>query len=422
MGKLPPVIDPAHDQIATSVPTEQSFIVKLRPQSSVTGSNKVDFSTNKNPNCCIDTSATQLSVRFRIIQKDGSAFTVLEKDKYVGTINNILGSFFNSMTISINSQQIYQTNNQHLLDYFSTILNYSSEYRQNVLYSSGWDEESGVDVGKVGSAALKNNCERVALSKEVYCIGKIKAAFFQQGKFLPINTQLSLSLVQSPNDLFLLTNVADVRVELLDCELHLRYVKLTSPVLSALQSALDTTPYLIPLKRTEIRTFTLSSGLSSYTAHNLHLGKIPNLVYFCMIPTSSFKGEIASSTYAFSHANLNNFKFFYNDVVLPGIKFNMEKKDSIELFNYVSNQLNLQVNGQTPGFSHLKFANNFFIVAQSLSSDVSVSALSSPGSVGTLGLELGFSTALTASHTLVLVSQFEKSCIKIDKDQVTISE
>lgn len=132
---------------------ENSYIIRHRPLSSLTNASRVDFLTNKSSDL-IDLSGTQLAVKFRLVKNDGSELDAVANPTFIGTCNNMRGSLFSSLAVTLNSQLVTQCQSQAYLEYFCSILNYTADYRETALISSGFYEE-GTSVGAKGKFFFK---------------------------------------------------------------------------------------------------------------------------------------------------------------------------------------------------------------------------------------------------------------------------
>jgi len=426
MKTLPSVIDPSYVTTMNAMPSEDSYVIKYRPLSGAKGSNKIEFSSTRSPDCVIDLSATQLSISFKVLLADGKNVPAVipasegVEAQYLGTVSDMLGSYFTSMSVSLNNTLLYQNSHQNYLSYVVNLVNYSQDYRKSVLYGSGWGEYGADNVGSSEGAAFKTSASRISESRECHLIGKLNSPLFMQHKMAPCNVELGLSLIQSAPELFLITNLKSaLKLELQSAELHVRYIRLKSSLLSPLQEALNKSAYKISFARTEVRSYTIPIGFSSFTQHNVHYGPIPSKLIAFMVPTKNYKGSFLTSPFKFSHANLNSFCFMYNNTEIPlnKISFNMKEGRAEELFDHVNRQLGVSTSPTTtPSFTYENFTQDFFMLAQLLNIDVTSSASTFPGTMGTLGISLGFQDNLTESITLVLISQFANSVISIAPD------
>jgi hypothetical protein len=397
--------------------SENSYVVRYRPLSSLTNATRVDFLTNKS-NDCIDLSATQMAVKFKLVKDDGSDLDPVVSPNYLGTVNNMRGSLFSSLTVSINSQIVTQCQSQPYLEYFCSILNNTLDYRETALMSNGFYEE-GTTTGAKGKFFSKFS-SAVQTSKVVNVIGKINSPLFNQKyKLLPAGLELGVQLLKALDDQFIVTDMVEKpRIELLECELIIRYIKTPQNVTHALQEALNKQAYKIPITKIEFRALTIPANVSTFSAQNLFINDIPSRIIATFIKTKDYKGDFKTSIFEFNHFNLKRYSFTYNNVAVPTtpINFNCKTGDTNALFHHVNSQLGVLDAGATPALKHSEFMGSLFLLCQSFTSDIAISSNTMPFSRGVLAADFDFDDSISESVTLLMMCEFRNAVINLEPD------
>lgn len=401
---------------------ESSYVVRYRPLSTLTNATRVDFLTNKSTDC-IDLSGTQLAVKFRLVKEDGTDLDPVATPTFLGTVNNMRGSLFSSLTVTLGSQIITQCQSQPYLEYFCSILNNTVDYRETVLVSNGFFEE-GNTTGSGGKFFSKFS-DSVQNSKIVNLIGKINSPLFnQKHKLLPCGLELGLQFLKSSEEQFIITNADDKpRIELLECELLIRYIKTPQNITHALQDALNKTAYKIPITKIEFRALTIPANVSTFNAPNLFINEIPTRIIATFIKTKDYKGNFESSIFAFNHFNLKRYSFSYNNVAVPTspIKFNCKSGDCYALYHHVNSQLGVLDAGATPALKYTEFMGSLFFLCQSFTSDISISSLTTPFARGVMSAEFDFEDTLTDSITLLLMCEYKNAVVNLEPGGTVIT-
>jgi hypothetical protein len=412
---LPPQIDPDY-RMHADIP-EMSVITQIRPISLISGKNQVQFVIPKMSEHAVDLKSTRIGIEFNVTKIDGTVPTVAA-EKYLSTINSQLSSFFQQISISLNNEHVTTCTNHHILSFIIQHLNYSKDYRKSILYTAGYDEAAAGEEGdSTGSSSLAL-AARIEKGRKNKLVGKILHPFFMSQKLMPPSTELSLTLTQASDDLFLMSNIDDkCKVNLLDCFLLVRLIKLDHSLLNAFQETLNKTAYILPYKNTTVKTYNIPKGESGFSAHNIHYGVVPSRIFCVMVATSAYLGTLTSTPFAFKGFNLNSHFLTYNGVNLPLIKIVYDAAgDCTQLFEYVNNELKLNDNNITPYLEYSKFSKDFFILAQNLIDNTSVGNSTLPYTAGSVSIELGFSKALTENVTLLILSEFGRAYVAIDKN------
>jgi hypothetical protein len=423
--KLPSSIDPSHVSFSTTPQVEQSVVSILRPLGLIADSTCIEFGTGSHSDVVIDPQSIQLMVKIKVTDAlDKPLVEFVDANQFLMAANNMLNSLFSAISVKCNGLQVFSSNHHNFISYIRTLVNTTSDYRSSILRAGGWYEMTKVaDTTSTAALEFKTAFD---LSREVILTGPLDCPFFRSGKFLPPGTDLTISLTRATTEQFLVSNVTTgFRLHLLDAELSVRFIRPEPQLQAALNEAMLLTPYLYGYKHIDTRAITLPSGIAAYSAPNLHIGRMPSTLLFTFIDSDSFKGNLKTSPYMFTGATLNAFSFSLNGVKIPvaDLKFNTSNKEEcIPLFNYVNGQLALNKPGPTPGLTLAKFQDPFFFVAQNFLKDVSASALSSPGRGGSLSLDVSFKTALTTSHTLLVMSEFSKTVLSFNLDGTITSQ
>lgn len=415
---LPQQIDPSYRPTGDS--PENSVISQFRPLSLINNSNVIQFLIPRMPDVCVDMSATRIAVEFQVLKEDNTAIKVPE-GKYLSTINSQLDSLFSGISISINGEQIISASNNHLLSFFMKQLNYSAEYRKSVLNSGHYAESVAGTEGEPTGSSFQTLAGYVKDSAKVNVAGTLSHPFFQSPKFMPPDTEIGITLTQSPTNLYLITDVEDkVKVVILDCYLMVRLVRLEHNVQLSLKDSLSKSPYIYPFKHTVLKVFTLAKDTASFTIHNAFYGPLPSRVFAIQVPTTSYIGTLTSSPFSFKSNKLSEYRFIYNGISLPLEKFKfLMPGNATLLYEHVNNVLKINAHQITPSYTSDKFIKDGFFVAESLISDCSSSQNTQPFVQGSLSVELNFSEALTENVSLIVIGEFSRSYVSIEKSGST---
>lgn len=411
---LPNQIDPQFKPQTDAA--EHSVITQIRPLSLINNSNVLQFIIPKYPDACIDAASTRIAVEFQILKADGTACTVVAP-KYLTTINSQLDSLFSGMAISINGEQIISTSNNHILSYFMKNLNYSAEFRKSVLYAGHYIETTAGMEGSQKGTAFNKLATFVKDSKKVKVAGALSHPFFQTQKFLPPETEIGITLTQSSPELFLLTDIEDkLKISILDCYLMVRLVKLENNLQLALKEAIAKAPFIYPFKHTVIKAFTLGKGISNTTLHNAFYGILPSRIFALQVATDAYLGSLTKSPFALASNNLTEFRLNFNGINIPLEKFTFAMPGDGELlYEHLNNVLKINTHQITPSYTYDRFVSDGFFVCESLITDCSSSQTTLPFVQGSVSVELVFSAALTDNVTLILIGEYSRSHISIEK-------
>lgn len=414
MPTLPSQVDPSWRPQPDLV--ENSVIVQIRPVSSLSGSNRVEFVLPKYPGHCIDLAATKLGIEYQIVKENGTTATVTA-GKYLSNINSPLDTIFSQISIAVNGEMISNNSNNHILSFFSNNLNYSAEYRRSILYSNRYYEATAGNEGKSTSKSTQALAALVKDSKKCKCIGSFPHSFFKTPKLLLPNTEVAVTLTQINSDLFILSDLTDkLKVVLTDVFMQLRLIKIDEKIASSIHENLNKSPYIIPFKQTVVKTYTMPAAETGFKVYNAFNGALPSRIFCLQMPTASYLGSVQSCPLVFVHNELKSYSISYNGISIPLQKIDFEMpSDGVQLYHHINTVLNLNTNQISPGITFEKYSSDFFFIAENLLSDCSVNNSTLPFTPGSINICLEFSKALTANSTLIIVGEYAQSFVSIDK-------
>ena len=172
------------------------------------------------------------------------------------------------------------------------------------------------------AAANKGYTQRKALaaeSKEIDMMGKLHIDLTFQNRYLLNGMEVRLRLIRSKN-LFCLhgnVNQAQNKVSLKEVTLFVRKVKPNAAVQLAHVKALQHATAKYPLRRVEVKSFTVPTGNQSITKENLFLGQLPTRLVVGVVDNDAYNGIIIKSPFHFKHNNINFMAIYWDGVQIP---------------------------------------------------------------------------------------------------------
>ena len=145
----------------------------------------------------------------------------------------------------------------------------------------------------------------ISQSKTAKLFGRLHLDLFQQEKYLPNGIEIRLRLNRpSPN--FCLTggtNAPTAKIVLETVSLHVRNVELLPVVANYLNQVIAQQNMKIPIRRVEVKTFTIGNGIQSKVEDHLFQGQLPKRIFIAMVTNAAFNGGYATSPFCFQHFN-----------------------------------------------------------------------------------------------------------------------
>jgi hypothetical protein len=422
MKDLPNLIAPSFSENVQFPYPEDSFLLKISPSNKI--NDKYDFHCPKYENTFLDFYNTKLQVKFRILKKDKSELGVLKEGEYLSAANSLLSSLFPTVNVSLNNVNLTQCSMNHYYAHLISMLNYSANYRSNVLRSSGYFDSMAGQIEATDSDAFNQISGLLEKSKQVDLVGKLITPFFMSKvKLLPPSADLFVSLSAATPELFLITNVEDLIIDILECNLILRYIRVPRNLMDSFNTQMKNQIYKIPFSKTIMRAIQIPKGLDLFSTHNL-FSSCPSKMIFTLVESEKYLGSLKSSPYAFSPGGLVDYKISFNGQNLPLIKptFNFEKKSALQLYETVLSNLGIDQDfSVSPNLTYDRFLEELFLIAQSFQFNTGTAPVSSSFN-SNIGLELKFSKSLEKNLTLIIFAEYNDSFVSINQlGEVTVN-
>lgn len=317
-----------------SAPVQTSIIgdnvVTLKPVSSLDSKSQLEFFYGGGgADMYLDLSNTYLRIKLSLSASTpavaaaaGAAATAASYE--VGFVNNILFSLFSSCEIYLNEVNITASSSDHfnMKSYIQTLLRYSSFAADTHLFSAGFALDQ-VASGATGAAKGDSNNsgwdKRIKLfssGKDVVLHSRLPGDIMDQPRLIPSGTDLRIRLVFAEENFYLWTEktIGSAKVSVTDATLYLRQVQINPSHVIAHHKVLEKHPFVYPMKRSEIRTWTLPLGVNSFNIHQAISGVLPDRITCCFVESDAFHGNIKKSPYSFVHSSLSSISLVVNGV------------------------------------------------------------------------------------------------------------
>ena len=284
----------------TMTAMQESQWVEHFPIASLTNNAPIEFIIPPQAEHWTDLSQSYLYVKFKIIKADGHA---LDADSNVAPVNNFLHSMFNGVDLYLNNKLISSNSDTYLYRaYIENLLSYNADSKSTFLNASVlWAAQFDTLNHDGANAGLQKRIAVISQSKTAELFGRLHLDLFQQEKYLPNGIEIRLRLNRSsPN--FCLTggnNAPNAKIVLESVSLHVRNVELLPVVANDLNQVIAQQNMKIPIRRVEVKTFTIGNGIQSKVEDHLYQGQLPKRVFIAMVTNAAFNGGYATNPFRF---------------------------------------------------------------------------------------------------------------------------
>ena len=282
-------------------------ITEYRPLSQLSDIGPIEFhipSTDKTYKALHESS---LRVKARILKLNGALLTA-EDD--VTFINIPLQTMFSQIDVFVQGQIISSMdNNQAYRGYIQTLLHYGLSAQSGQLTSQLWYYDTpdyfnspGVKEGNKG-LSIRNTFSRN--SQIVDLEGPLHTDLMSIDRYILNGVDIKFNLQRASNAFCLMSNEPNYKVEILEAVLRVPHIYVSSSLMIAHARILQTHTAKYPMKKTIIKTETLTLGSNSFVKDDLFEGKIPNRLAIGLIDNGAYAGNYAKNPLLFDHFYMN---------------------------------------------------------------------------------------------------------------------
>jgi hypothetical protein len=410
----------------TQTSIESATTVEHHTVTSLTDSGPVEFEFSSSGSEYIDLNNSQLYVKAKIVNADGSAIAA---DATVGPVNGLLNSLFSQVDISLNGTEVSKSTNTYpYRAYIEDLLSYGPAAKKSQLTAGLFykDEPGKLDKPNpfAAAAADKNSglAERAAFtnaSKEVELLGRIHSDIFFQHRYMLNEITIRIKLHRSKDKFCLMAEGAEqYKILITDAVLLIRKVKISPSVYLAHAKALENGMAKYPVKRVICKTATVSTGTQDYINEKLFTGQLPTRLIIGCVDNRAYNGNYGLNPYNFQHFSLSSLSVF-----LDGQQHGVKQLDlNYANGNYVNAYMNLfsgtgkENQDEGNDISRSEFDKGYALYVYDLTPDMSENDSYNLIKSGNVRIEMKFDVALTNTVTIVAFAEFE-NIIEIDRNR-----
>lgn len=405
--------------------------------STTTENGTLEFKIPKVGNLYTDLGSIFLNLKFRILNEKGELYQKKEatekeaaKDKEQPIpISNFLFSIFKSATVLLNNQQISHTDFLCYEDYIIHLINtdnatISTNLRNQMFVKDTAGEMDTIDKSKNKGIIVRSNISYD--SAYVDLCGRLSLDVFNQTRLLLNNCEIKIILTLGNYDFYMLqkSTLASGILKISDVSLSVTHYEINPNVILHHHAQLMKTPAIYPYKRTQLKTFTISQGLTSITLDSCITGHLPSKIVLAMVKNSAFSGKKELNPFNFEHFNLKSLGVYVNGKCLTQQPIQMDYENDLYAKAYqqfLEGSDNIY-NDREAAITKTEFKYGYnlypFIIAPktSFSNCECLDTLDE----GVVRIEMAFDEKLEETVTLILLAEFDAQLL-IDKNyNVTI--
>ena len=298
--------------------------------------------------------------------------------------------------------------------YLENLFSFGSDVKQNQLKAGEfwYQDETGKFVA-FDSEPIKARMAAVAESKPLELMGRLHLDLAMQEKYLPNGIEIRLRLNRASPQFCLMVGEDDaypsvVKIDV--AKVSVRTVQLLPAITNDLNQTIAHKQAKFPIRRVEVKTFTINAGLRSKIEDHLFQGQLPKRVFIGMVTNEEFNGSYASNPFRFQHFRLSKLDVTCDGHNIYGRPFEPNFNDDQYLRSYMSlyQALSSQNQVQNCNISLQDYKDGYCFWGFDLTPDQGADQNHlHPLKTGNLRLELQFARALDYTLNVIVYAEFD---------------
>lgn len=365
-----------------------------------------------------DINQSYLKLRIKITLNDDSDILA---DTNLSTVNNFFHSLFSSIDLYLNNKLIPCTDKYPYKAYMENLLGTSAECKLTILKDLemfSLDKNGDIKKNTKANGGLGWLSRKTKITGKVFeLIAKPHIDLFLQEKYLPNGIDIRLKFNRSPLDFCLMGSDATGKIEIQEAIYNIRSVKLRSDVANDQNKTILTHNMKIPIRRAEIKTFTITAGLQSRIEDNIFRGQLPKRIFVGMVLNSDMNGDPTTNPFNFQHFKLTKLnitlggKSVYNKPFETDFT-NADNKKTLQSYYSLLSAIGLNTNDFSNGMPLEEYENGNTLWGVDLTADQgSEEGHLHPIKQGVLTIEMAFSEALAHAVNVIIYAEYDNQIV-----------
>lgn len=408
----------------TQTAVEHGHYIAINPLSPLDDSSCVQFVIPGNANEYIDPAHTLVYVQAKIVKITG-ADLVAEDQSDVAPVNYLHTTMWSQIDISLNGKPVSQSSSTHAYrGIYEAMLGYDFSAKHSHLTARMWyKDQAGEMESLTRNSGLLARRSVTALSKPFEMIGPIHGDIFNQDKYILNNVEMRLTFHRSKNQFMLMSN-SNEKLKILKMIVYVRKVLPSNSVRLGHAEALLLSPAKYPIKRTDVKTVSITAGLRDKSIDNLYLGPTPNRIIIGFVDNRALNGDYKYNPFNFQNFGLNYLSLYIDAQQIPSraLTPDFDNNEYMECYYTLFSGTGIHFKDEGNHISRTDYPKGYCLYAFDLTSDMSANeGYWHLQRHGTVRLEVRFKEALDFAINCVIFSEFS-NLIEIDRHRHVITD
>jgi len=307
-----------HQRAPLQTSVVKSDYMKLKPVTALSDNSTIEFHIHKSSKYT-DLTETVLELEVDVVQTIDHAHRVALTDE-IAPVCNFGAALFKDIQVYISDRKISgnQDNHPHR-SYLENLLNRSKEEKATWMYNEMWHPDTAGHFNTRGAAnAGFVTRQKRAAAGVIHMILPLHIDIAHQHKLLPSNTDIHFRLIRSPTAFCLMgPDKHSFFPRIKSASLRVRQVTVSAEVALVHEKAVENTPFVFPMQRTETISHVIPSGNRNETYVLSNSGQLPTQAIIVFVDNEAFIGNAEKKPFYFEHKNISSLQVVMNEQKIP---------------------------------------------------------------------------------------------------------
>ena len=395
------------------------FDREYSPNAAIQENAPIEFEIKGGDRNYFDLNNSRLEIKCRLLEADDANIAA---DADVGVANLGLHSFFSSVEIELQGQQIGDTNN--LYPYramFETLATTNELLAKTRLVTCGWGKDTAAHMNdfRMGDAGentgFKDRSAGYRNSAHVTLIGRLHSDIFHQNLDIPSNVHIEVRLLPGRAAFYIKKPAGNghaYKLQIMRARMFIRTKELSPNIIFAHEKTLQKMNFRIPFTKVTMKRLTIPTGVTNIEFDNVYTGVLPKRVMLGFVQDAVLNGQHDSNPFNFQPFNVRYLSMKINGQDVPRIPYQptFTTADYLREYHCFLEGLGLDIGTKSIDISPREWATSFNLYVFRLMP----SGIQSIPITGSARLELKFSAA-TAHNIIAVLYSESNSLLEIDR-------
>lgn len=298
------------------------------------------------------------------------------------------------------------------------MLNYSAESKNTHLCSSLFSVEDENDFKNFTGSGFNQRFRSINKYGGVEMMGYLHTGLAGSSKLLLDGVNIRLKFHRNDSSFSLVTSEPTdktFKIVFNESLLKVRKLKVSDKCRAGLETVLLSSPAYFPLRRVEIKQFTIPPNSSNFNVSNLYLGIIPRRLFICFVSEQSMSGY-RNNPYLLKNYNFSRIALTSDCYPnLKPIECNFERNEVLLGYTSMFDALNVFFRNKGNNITKEDWVNGTTIVGVDLTADSSASqGFRQMSRSGPMNLDISFRKNTPETAVLIVYAELEET-VRINK-------